>query len=361
LPAFGGTTRSTGCPGRGGGEGKPIRFLLACLAWIAGGAFAFAAGEKPAVVEQEPWSNVFAGKEAVFHFLVTSSETFRGTAGWSLSSSGRVLARREHAVTAGPGAAATVETRFECPTVKEGVVWQAVLSVSLMAEGSQEAVARAEKTLWVFPEDPFADRKEWLKKLNLHLFDPAKKTATVLEKAGVPFRAVANVDGLDTLRDVVVVVGEGISLRDYRGLAQALVRTAAAGTPVLCMALSDGEMTLAGMGSTDLPQPERMIFRRGDVIRELDKRLDAVAWPPDGRAAANGIKIRGERGPVVGEAAKGSDGWPWIEMSFSDGKKKGHIVFCGFAIVEKWESGPTPRFLLRNVLEHVTKAADWRP
>jgi hypothetical protein len=332
---------------KGGGNVKQMKYLASSFLLTA----SIAAGEaKVKILAQEPWSNVYGGKEAVFHFGVSASESFKGVAAWSLSSSGRALARREQEVSAGPGQPATIEIRVEAPPVKEGVVLEAALAVSVLEPGGKATAASIEKRIWIFAEDPFAGHREWIKQAQLRLFDPQKKTAERLSKAKVDFDQIASVDALGGIKDGLVVIGEGVSLRDYRGLAETMVRCAASGVPVLCLALSGGEMTLPGMGDSDLPQPTRMALRGNDVITELDKHLDAAGWPPDGKIAVSGLKLKGERGPVVGEVVK-EGGWPWLEMRF--GGKGASLAICGFGVIEKWETGPTPGCLFEKMLERV--------
>lgn len=241
---------------------------------------------------------------------------------------------------------------------------QASVSVSVYQGGAKDAVTNIVKRIWIFPEDPFANQKEWLKALNIRLFDPEKKTAEVFTEAEIPFEEIRNIDSFTEITNGILILAEGISLKDYRGLSEMMVNTAASGTHVLCLALAGGEIKMPGLGGVDLPQPGSMSFRRNDVISELDKRLDADAWPPDGKVAASCAKLKGERGPVVAEVQEGGDGWPWIEMNF--GKKagkpirqapldfaQGKLVICGFGIIEKWNCGPTPRFLFAKLLEHM--------
>lgn len=327
---------------------KKTLFLAFILVVSTGTIFAEEA--KLMVALQEQWSNVFGGKESVFHLSVRAQEELNGRVGWQFSSSGRTLARGEREVSVQPGEIETVEVRLQVPEVKEGVVMQASLSVSVYKGGADDAVTNLEKQIWIFPEDPFSHQKQWLKELKIHLFDPEKKTAEVFSDAEIPFDRVSNIDSFAEIKEGVLIIGEGVSLRDYRGLSKMMLKAAAAGTPVLCLTLAGGEMTFPGMGDVDLPQPKSMSFRRNDIITELDKRLDADAWPPDGKVVVGSVKLNGEKGPVVGEIEK-QDGWPWVEIDF--GNKEGRLVICGFGIIEKWNSGPTPRFLLARILEYL--------
>jgi hypothetical protein len=231
----------------------------------------------------------------------------------------------------------------------------AVLSVELYGPSGGPAVASLEKPLWVFPENPMADRSRWLARLKLHLFDPPGKTQQCLKRLNVPFSPVRNVDAIPAIRQGVLLVGEGTSLARYRGLPAAMFKAAAGGVPVLCLAFSEGTMVLPGTRGADVPSPERLVLRHSDVIGELDKRLDARGWPPDGRIVASSLRLAAERNRVtagVVRSGQPGEGWPWLEAGFPG--SGGRLVVCGFGLVEKWDEGPTPRFLFARLLEYVS-------
>ena len=321
---------------------------LCCLL----GALGAQAATSTVVTVQEPWSNVFGGKESIFHATVSAAEPFDGRIVWQFAADGRTLARGESAVKAAPATPGTVELRLSVPPVKPGVIMRTTLSVSAIPAGADKASAAMDRPVWVFPESPFTDRAEWLKKLNIRLFDPSGATAKIFTDAGVPFAETRNVDALAAGEDGVLIVGEGVSFKEYRGLAESLIKAAAAGRPVLCLAPDSGEMLLPVSGDPAAPQPASLTFCRQDIITQLDKRLDADGWKTGGKTTASGLKLRGERGPVVAEVGKEAEAWPWMEMKF--GKGNGRLVVCGFGIMGAWAESPTPRFLLAKVLEYVS-------
>ncbi|MCX6997959.1 MAG: hypothetical protein NTV49_12955 [Kiritimatiellaeota bacterium] len=297
-------------------------------------------------------ANLFGGKMAVVPLVVTATEPFRGTLGWRLASEGRTLARREQAVVVAAGSPVSVEIRFEAPAVKEGTALATTLEVEVVEQGAPAVAAQLEKTIWIFPENAWAERGAWLKQLNLRLFDPDGKTAALLEQGKIPFTALRNVDALADLTDGVLIVGEGISFKDYRGLARSLWQAAAGGAAILCLAPREGEFPIADASETRQPQPVRMDFRQHEIILELDKRLDAACWPTEG-AGSIGIQLQGARGPVVGEISQSGASWRWIEMTFAGGKNRGRLVVTGLALFDKWKTSPAPRYLLLKMLEHV--------
>lgn len=307
----------------------------------------------------ESWGNVFADKDAAFHVQITSKEKVDGTLGWQLTREGRTLLSKETGVVVDGGVPRVVDVTVAVPHVDDGVALPTRLSVTLTVPGSAEPVARAEKDVTVFAADAFAYRRAWAEKLKIRLFDPEKKTGEVLEKAKVPFQSIANVDAFPAITDGLLLIGEGVSFKDYRGLADQATRTAARGIPVLILAPSGGEFLAAGVGESNLPVPHSMALERSDIIRTLDKNLDATVWPPDGRIVSTSMNVRGDRGAVMVDTVKGADGWPWIEWVFAPPDAAGQpgvktrLVLCGFGIVEKWDSTPAARYLLARVLEHV--------
>ena len=238
--------------------------------------------------------------------------------------------------------------------VKEGVVMPASLAVALTRPGADKAVVEVTKPIWIFPEEPFAGKAEWLKKLNIQLFDPAEKTAALFTRIGIPFKETRNMDAFAEFKDSILIIGEGVSLKEYRGLADMMVKAAAAGIPVLCLALADGAMQLPGSAGSDQPPPSAISLKQAGIITELDKRLDAEGWAPDGKLLAARLALQGDRTGVWAAATQDGSGWAWMDMRFGEGR--GRIVVCGFAVVEKWKDSPAPRFLLTRILEYVTES-----
>ena len=321
--------------------------MSACAA-LAQCLHASANEEEISIEPSEPWSTVFGDRELSFHFLVHSTQRFEANAVWSLAVDGRVLSRRSVAVQAGPAQPGEIAIRFRLPATKPGVILDAVLEVSLILGDSEHSVT---KRLWVFPDDPFHDNRQWLKEINIALYDPIGATAEILAEADVPFEQVRDAElGADSGYGLLVV-GEGISFFEFRNLDQHLFATAAAGVPVLCFAPVAGSFELPGLEDVDGAAPSRLAFEHSGRIKKFDKRLDARGWADDGKLVKSRLSTTAGRSGIVAEFSTETGGWPWVELDFpADG---GRLVFCGFAICEKWDTAPTPRHLFAEIIKHL--------
>lgn len=293
--------------------------------------------------------SVFGDREVEFKVRVTAPRAIEGRAVWRLALGTATVKAGEVALAAGPDAPATVALKLPIPPVKDGVVLHTRLTVSA-TDAKGAAVATFEQDLWVFPTNPFADRATWLKSLKLSLYDPAGATAKVLTAADVPFDAVRDVDNLAGVKEGVLVVGEGVSFAEEKGLAAALEKLVAGGVVVLCLAPSAGEIVVPGLGGP--AGGVRELSFRQDVVSRLDKRLDPDGGP-GGKAVASSLVVKPAGEGVVAEVTPGAAGWAWVEGRYDPGK--GRLAVCGLAVVAKWEAGPTPRYLLARMLEHLTE------
>ena len=293
--------------------------------------------------------NVFGDADAEFQFRVESTRAVKGRLVWRVAEGTATVKHGEVPLDIAANKPTDVAVKVAIPPVKEGVVADWKLTVTVV---EAKAVATFEQALWVFPKNPFHDRTEWLKKLKINLFDPKGDTAKVLTAAGVPFEEINSVEALADVKEGLVITGEGVAFKDEKGLGPALVKLATGGVPVLVLAPAAGEMTIPGLAGP-AGGFEDLCFRR-DMVRKLDKRLDPDGWLPDGKAVTSSLAIKADEAAGGAEVIAGPGGWPWAEVGHGTGKDKGRWLFCGLAVVAKWEAGPTPRFLLAKMLAYLT-------
>ncbi len=299
------------------------------------------------IVPAEKWSGVFGESKVTFSFRVEAVELFNGTANWSYSANRRTLRSGETKVEGG-----MLTIALTTPRATDGVVMETTLAVGI---DDGRDTARFEKTVWLFPRDPFFERTEWLSELQVKLFDPVGDTAEVFGAASIPYDELRNLAAIEGVEEGVVVLGEGVSLQTNKHLHVAAAILAAKGVPVLFLAPSDGSLTVPGTADSGLPSPNQLSFRRNDVIQQLDKRLDSEGWPPRGELAVSRFKVKSERREVVAEVSEDGEGWPWLEFKFEN---ESTLAVCGFGIIKHWQSGPAPRFLLARLFEKLEKKQD---
>ena len=302
----------------------------------------------------EKWSCLFGDQDVTLHFRVANKKA--GNAGvegrlqWHYSANQRTLARGEAEI--GRNESGIAEVILRVPKVRDGVIFQTDLAIACVPRGANAAVATLTKTLWLFPEDPFVDQRETLKERQLSLFDPEGRTAALFEKIQLPHQLIRNATALDDREEhSYVIVGEGTSLIRNRGLAERLLSFAASGGTVLMLAPSEGVLPMPGeasqKGVENVAQPGELRFRQHHVIREFDKRLDSTFLPGTSDFAGSKVTLRTRLSHIGMEVSDDGD-WPWLTIEYPE--TNGRFIFCGFSLVQHWENGPTPRYLLNRIL-----------
>ncbi len=306
-----------------------------------------AAEPSATIVSVERWACLFGGRETTLHFRIVKPETDPGIDGrihWHYSANQRTLFRGEFEI--GRDGQTEAEVRLRVPSVRDKVIFKTELTVAYVPRGENAETATLKKTLWLFPEDPFVDQRKVFKDRRVAIFDPEGRTAELFDEIELPYQRIRHAAASgDPTEHSYVIIGEGTSLVRNRGLADRLLRFAAAGGTVLMLAPSDGTLPLPGEG--DEPRPGELRFRQHHVIREFDNRLDSKFLPGTSDFAGSKVTLRTRLSRVGMEVSEDGD-WPWVMIEYPN--TKGRFIFCGFNIVKNWNNGPTPRFLLNRLL-----------
>jgi len=308
------------------------------------------------ITPREGWSAMFGGEEVELGYVVAGQTPIAGRIAWSYSAQRRTIARGEVPAGVGPRGPATIEIPLQLPEVRKGVVYDTELRLQLV-DGRQNVVAEHNRLIRLLARDAFADRREWLDRLKIVLYDPAEKTEKTFDEAEIPYRYMRSLTTLKATSEGMVVIGEGVSWMDHPALPEALVELAAGGRSVLCLAPADGYLAFPGVDQGQ-PTPGRVSLRRNDVIGELDKRLDMDAWPPRGETVAAAVQPTNRGGRVVLSVTDAADAWPWLEVAYPGG---GRLIVCGFGLIDHWQAGPTPRYLLLRVFERLSQGDETPP
>jgi hypothetical protein len=311
---------------------------------------------KAPLTRESAWKTVFAEEEVKIELKSAVDPPVKGRLLWSLSSSEGLSLFKGEIPADGTE---LFESRLKFPSVKPGVVFSTLLTARLYREGEREPAASYEAPIHVYPRDPFHERRETLKNLSIKLYDPAGNTAKVLTAVEFPYEQITNVAAISEVNDGLLLIGEGVSFRDDRSLAELLVQAATRGTPVLCLTPSAGEFELPEPG--DKSAVVGLSLQKNGFIRHLDKRFDDLQWLSHPVMARHSLKAGGRGTNITMEVAAGNDGWPWLEMQFA--KKPGDtkvateptkMIVMSLPVIEHWEAGPTPRFLFSKLVDYVT-------
>ena len=294
----------------------------------------------------EGWSTLFSGQTSSLSYQVRGDLPAGSRLVWSHAANRRVLERGERAMSPDDGQARVIQIEIRIPPVREGLVFDTQLRAKVVAPNGDVA-AEHERTLRIFAHDPFANRRQWLEQMRIVLYDPQGDTAAIFDDLKIPFSPARSLSALNATSTGVVVVGEGTSLGMHSNLAGVLDDLVSQGRRVICLAPADGYLAFPGSDNSAIA-PDRVALKRTDVITELDKRLDAIRWPPDGQVVRSALAVVSRRGRVVLSVDESPSAWPWVDVSYAGG---GRMTICGFAIVRQWHASPTPRYLFAKLLE----------
>jgi hypothetical protein len=329
-----------------------IATLSICLAMIASMP---AAAADPEIVPVEQWSNVFAGEEISQNFLLPRGIGAGQAVGWSVVVETAVIARRETAARVDADGRPVLTVQFRLPDGEP----RTVLPVSIVVVlGNREVVA---KQLWIYPRNPFDEPVPNLDPTGLVLFDPHRETADRWDDLPLKFRFEKNVDALTKVDSGVVVIGEGVSFREYRGLPRISGALARRGVKVLCLAPEVGSIALSdkeASGQQGVPAAaglNRLILRQSDVLKDFDKRLDHADWRGERSPVGTWLQMISKAGSISVDVSQDEGGWSWLEAEYSSG---GRIIVSGFHSIEHWDAGPAARHALWHALAHTARDAD---
>ena len=321
-----------------------MRKILLVIYFI--GTFCYAKPVISDITKSQCW---FAGSEVKNVFSISGLETKSLSGQWRLSVANHTVARGEAALNMANGLV-PFNITFTLPEIKPGIITDLILDLSVIDVDSGNKLVTTNKIIKSFSQDTFVDMNKWLRSLNIVLFDPEKTTVELFDNLKIPYRFTKNTDALTEINQGIVIVGEGVSLNENKGLWTVLVDVASRNIPVLCLALREGEMSISGVGIIEKStKSSALTIKRYQAITDINKSLDRQSWCGERMVASQSVIFKGERGLVVASVEEGCKNWLWIEQSFEGSTAK--LVLCQFQIIKNWKRSPVPQYLLLNILE----------
>lgn len=307
------------------------------------------------MILDHPRSAVFGGTEVTWRAMLPGEIPAGATVAWEHTANQRVLARGEVPVEREADRRPTVRFTVRIPATKPEVVLETQLTLAVIpANAGKTPAAGLTQTVWIFPDDPFVQRQQQLKRQQLRLLDLDGNGIRQWESTGIPVVRLAGPAELEEFGSGTLIVSEGVSLQRQRWLGAALLKSAAAGARVLWIAPREGSLPFPGSAGADSSPLLSLSFRQKDVIRDFDQRLDAEMWRSHEKPTLS-YRPTAERGHVVLEGNSSDAGWSWVEVTHANG---GRLILCGYPLLSTWNDGPTPRYLLARILESFADQAE---
>ncbi len=182
--------------------------------------------------------------------------------------------------------------------------------------------------------------------MRISLLDITGETAEVFERSEIPFTRLPSIAAVDGVDQGLVIVGEGVSLRQQRGLIEALQRAAQRGVSVLCLAPSEGDFDLTQPNESQ-SAPLQVEFEQAGVLQRYDKRFALLP-------TISPLAIESRKTNVVVKTAAESGGWSWLSMTYAakdSTAKPAKLIVCGFGLIRDWDTSPVPRYLLVRLFD----------
>lgn len=294
---------------------------------------------------------VFGGAEHQMDFELKSTAQVNGTVNWRYAAGSRTLATGELAATINPNADLKLPIRLPIPDIRDGVTLETMLTLQFAGPNGESA--QFAQPMWIFSRATFAGRENWLKQLNIQLFDTSGRTLSVFDSTGIPYHPIRSITELRSLEKGLIVIGEGISLTTYRSLFDELATLAERGIPVLCLAPSEGRIEMPGTRRKNGPRPSAVALRREDIIADFDDRLDLQLWSAEAHPALCGLAIDSNQGQVEAEVTRDTSAWSWVDFHYGP-TANNRLIVCGFGIIHYWEASPNARYFLAGLLTQLT-------
>jgi hypothetical protein len=285
----------------------------------------------------------FSERTLKLPFLITAPADWRGQAAWALTVNNRVVDRGSRAIQTAANQT-TLVINLRTPELSKPILLSGELSIAL-TENNDLQIVKLVKTVYLVGPNLLDGRGEWVKRLNLAVFDPRQHTAPRLREMGFIYRSLANSEEIGSLEHGILIVGENTSFRAYPNLAEYLFAAAARGIGVVCLAPVDGTWQLPDRTAGDGVSGAASIELNGkDVLAEFDKRL------PGNVPIAKHFALCAKQDAVVLSVDE-HVGWEWCDIRYD--KRPGRLLLCGFGLISSWEGNPGPRLFLLRILENL--------
>lgn len=291
----------------------------------------------------EPRSCFFGNGLAMLTFTSDETPEQIKRVKWAMRDENRVLDRGMTPVKslrlADDGGPKKYEVAIPLPPVREDIQRRVEIEISTMAGDTLR------HSIWLFPRKAFSEHNRWWETTPIRLFDPVGKTSALLGSQGIPSQALRSLTGIEENKAGVLLIGQGISLREHPRLIESLTRAASSGRRILCLAPNEGDWPISFDDTKVGFTPDFSLQSLG-FLNRYNKHYDLIEI-----AAPLGLTTH--HGRVVVRFGEGH--WAWLQLRYSQANQvnDGHLLVCSLDLIKQWDDSPVPRHLLASMLKHL--------
>lgn len=306
-------------------------------------------------------SNLFPGKICRREIAVTAGDdAWDGQVQWRLLANQRTLASRSAASVLKAKERQLLVVEVTLPELATAEAIPLEFLVEAVVKPGTEPIARHREILWILPENPFADRLIKLKELPLTLFDPVGKTKEAFDALEIPYDEARDLTGISNVKQGILILGEGTSFREWKGVVEETFSVTKKGVSVLCLAAAVDEDLFPWEFISESPHLfHKSRFERRNVIRELAPRV-SLAWNTTTPVESQNLILAAKNNEVFVRTGSAKEGWPWLELR-REGMLYPTWVYCGLGVVRDWNQSPAARHFLVRLLDYVTSETPCKP
>lgn len=265
---------------------------------------------------------------------------------WRLTSRHRTISNGNEVVRLTDEKSNELKVPIAIPRLAKGVSLDAKLEAWLEDANGELVGERLVRPVWILAADPFSKIRQSADN-SIVLYDPQTTTVKQFEKSGIPYHRLRTIDALLETNASLVIIGENTSFSRNRALADALRTLLAGGKRILVLAPAEGRIFDAEFdaSNSNSGSPVSMRAVRRQLVTEFDRRLDSSDWVgtevPPGRLAIDS----GNQRLSINVVDKGVH---WSEIELQATAPHGQVRICDMPVIRHWESGPSPRYLLKH-------------
>lgn len=296
-------------------------------------------------VTAESNGELYAGQISPYAISVTAPPHTIVTLLWEVEAKERLLSRGEYRVQMDERRQVSVELPIETPALNRGHRIAATLTLSADDGTAVRPRIVHSRQLSLYGPEPLAREADAFQRMDIHLYDPIGKTATMFKTAGIPYVRIKS-GALQRLpSSSLLVIGAGQELERQHDKGAWLHRLAAKGQRILLLDPVTGSVTFAPAAGELLSPISSIRLDRAGAMPYFHQ-YSSIAQ------RGRGLALRQRRGVSSIEVSNdGNARWSWFSLTYGDGD--GLLAIAMWPFAEDFARDPALSLALGRLLHQV--------